>query len=96
MHILIAFLKNIIVLFAGIHVIAYIARAFAGADRLVLPEALVYVVFILGTICFFAWGLTGTLAVLGGLLLLYLSCILNARLRRTNRSIYNDPVETKH
>jgi hypothetical protein len=81
MSILIAFLKNIIVLFVGIHMVAYIAKTVAGAERFLLPEAIVYVVFILGTICFFVWGLTGTLAVLGGFLLLYLSCILNARLR---------------
>ncbi len=81
MSILVAFLKNIIVLFVGIHLIAYIAKTVAGAERLVLPEALVYVVFVLGTACFFIWGMTGTLAVLGGFLLLYLTCILNARLR---------------
>jgi hypothetical protein len=81
MSLLIDFLKNALVLFVGIHVIVYIAKTVAGADRLVLPEALVYVVFMLGTACFFVWGPTGTLAVLGGFLLLYLSCILNVRLR---------------
>jgi hypothetical protein len=81
MSLMIDFLKNTTLLFVGIHVIAYIAKTVAGGDRLVLPESLTYVVFMLGTACFFVWGLEGTLAVLGGFLLLYLSCILNARLR---------------
>jgi VanZ family protein len=43
-------------LFVGIHVIAYNAKTVAGADRLVLPESLTYVVFMLGTACFFLYG----------------------------------------
>jgi hypothetical protein len=76
MSLLVAFLKNIAVLFAGIHVIAFLAKGIAGANRLILPEALVYMVFMPGTICFLVWGVAGTLTVLGGYGLLSLSCSL--------------------
>ncbi len=81
MSLLVAFMKNIVVLFAGIHVIAFLAKGMAGASRLILPEAIVYMVFMLGTICFFIWGVAGTLAVLGGYGLLSLSCSLYSRIK---------------
>jgi hypothetical protein len=80
MSLLVAFLKNIVVLFVGIHVIAVLAKGMAGANRIILPEALVYVVFMVGTISFFVWGLIGTLTVLGGYGLLSLSCSVYSRI----------------
>lgn len=62
MSLLGAFMKNIVILFAGIYLIAFLAKSISGASRLILPEALVYMVF-----------MPGTLTVLGGYGLLSLS-----------------------
>lgn len=81
MSLLSAFLKNIFVLFVGLHLIAFVANVIARSYRFILPETFVYILFMTGTIAFFLWGVYGTYVVLGIYAIIYFFSALYSRLK---------------